>query len=62
MTDESTESVILETLDDIEREGEAECRLCGHVVEGENLEQILDGLADHGEDAHEWDIQEGWVR
>lgn len=51
-TEDETE--ITATLEDVAREEQAECRLCGAVVEGESFGEILEKLAEHGEEEHDW--------
>lgn len=54
------ESEIAGTLETVAEEGEAQCRLCDHTVEGESFGEILEKLAEHGEEAHDWDDRAGW--
>lgn len=70
-TDESTvgdqhvptpeEDEIIGGLETVAEEGRAQCRLCDHWVEGDDWDEILIGLAEHGEEAHDWGgPREGW--
>lgn len=54
------EDELLGTLERVVRTGEAQCRLCDHTVEGDDWGEILTNLAEHGEEAHDWDDREGW--
>lgn len=63
MTDDvptPTESELTATLDDVSRTGEAQCRLCEHTVTGDSFGEIFEALAEHGEEAHDWDDETGW--
>ncbi|WP_254810636.1 hypothetical protein [Natronosalvus amylolyticus] len=48
------------TLEKVARTGHAQCRLCDHVVNGDSFGEIFQALAEHGEEAHEWDNRTGW--
>ncbi|QIO25474.1 hypothetical protein [Haloarcula sp. JP-L23] len=54
------EAALAGTLEDVAESGEAQCRLCDHVVEGESFGEILEKLAEHGEAEHDWDDRTGW--
>lgn len=56
------ESEIVGSLGCVAREGKAECRLCGHVVKGDSFGEIFEGLAEHGEQNHDWSDESGWSR
>lgn len=59
-SDEDLLDTLAETLRDIAETGEAQCRFCDHVVEADSPGEVLEKLAEHGEDAHEWDDRTGW--
>lgn len=48
------ESEITGTLERVAETGVAQCRLCDHTVEGDDFGEIFEKLAEHGEEAHEW--------
>lgn len=52
------EDEIVGTMEQVAREGRAQCRLCDHWVGGDDFGEIFEKLAEHGEEVHEWD--EGW--
>lgn len=55
------ESELAGTLEDVAESGEAQCRLCDHVVEGDSFGEIFEKLAEHGEEEHDWNPQQaGW--
>lgn len=54
------EDEMMGTLEGAASSGEAQCRLCDHVVEGDNFGEIFEKLAEHGEEAHNWDDRAGW--
>lgn len=56
----SAEDELTGTLEQVARDGRAKCRLCDYEVEGESFGEVLEQLAEHGEDAHEWDDRDGW--
>jgi len=59
------EDELLGTLEEIERTGKAPCRLCDELVEvseAESWGDVFEALAEHGEEAHEWNDREGWSR
>ncbi len=40
---------------------EAQCKFCDHVVEGDSWSEILERLAEHGEEEHDWTgPRDGW--
>lgn len=53
------EDEITGTLERVAEEGRAQCRFCDHWVEGDSYGEIFEKLAEHGEEAHEWD-ESGW--
>lgn len=55
-----TESELMGTLERVAETGVAQCRLCDHTVEGDSFGEIFDKLAEHGEEAHDWDARSGW--
>lgn len=55
-----TEDELKGTLERVAQEGRAKCRLCDHCVEGDDYGEIFEKLAEHGEDAHDWDDRDGW--
>jgi len=54
------EDELIGTVENVARTGKAQCRLCDHVVEGDDYGEIFEKLAEHGEEAHEWDDRSGW--
>lgn len=54
------EDELIGTLERVAAEGRAQCRLCDHWVEGGDFGKIFERLAEHGEEAHDWDGQDGW--
>jgi hypothetical protein len=57
------ESKLLGSLEDIKQTEEAPCRLCDDsidVSDAENWGDVFEALAEHGEESHEWDNQNGW--
>lgn len=54
------EGELMGTLEDVADSGEAQCRLCNHVVKGDSFGEIFELLAEHGEEEHDWNDQEGW--
>lgn len=54
------EDEITGTLKQVAGTGEAQCRLCDHVVQGDSFGEIFEKLAEHGEEAHDWDDRTGW--
>lgn len=61
-----TEDVVLGTLEDVRRTGEAPCRLCGEAVDvgdAESWGDVFDALAAHGvqREDHIWHDIDGWT-
>lgn len=57
------EEELLGALEDVMRKEEAPCRLCDEVVDvsdAENWGDVFEALAEHGEEAHDWDDKAGW--
>ncbi len=54
------EDELIGTLEEVAETGEAQCRLCDHTVEGDDYGEIFEKLAEHGEEAHDWDDRSGW--
>ena len=44
--------VIQDTIDDIARQGWAQCKECPHIVYGKSYGEILGKLGEHGNEAH----------
>lgn len=54
------ESEVAGTLERVAETGVAQCRFCDETVEGDSFGEIFEKLAEHGEEAHDWDPSEGW--
>ena len=54
------EDELIGSLERVAEEGRAQCRLCDEWVEGDDFGEIFEALAEHGEEAHNWNDGQGW--